>query len=301
MSKIGSWIKSFRLRTLPLSFSSVILGSFLAYRMGFFEMPVLVGALLTTLFLQILSNLANDYGDTVHGVDNHLRTGPKRSLQSGEISLTQMKVAIIIFTLLSLLTGIWLLIEGTQGLNFSSSLIMLAIGLIAIAAAIKYTIGKKPYGYVGLGDFAVFIFFGLTGVLGTYFLHTHQITPHEFLPAISIGLFSTGVLNLNNLRDNENDRNSGKRTLVVLMGMKKSKLYHAVLISCGLLTALVFTALNYRNPAQFIYLVTFPLFIRNIVVVYKNKNAEALDPELKNLALTTLFFALTFGYGLTFH
>jgi 1,4-dihydroxy-2-naphthoate octaprenyltransferase len=114
-------------------------------------------------------------------------------------------------------------------------------------------------------------------------------------------LFSTGLLNLNNLRDNENDRNSGKRTLVVLMGMKKSKLYHAMLISCGLLTALVFTILNYRNPAQFIYLVTFPLFIRNIVVVYKNKNAEALDPELKKLALTTLFFALTFGYGLTFH
>ena len=298
MGKISSWVKAFRLRTLPLSFSSVILGSFLAYNKGYFIPSVLIGALLTTLFLQILSNLANDYGDTIHGVDNHQRIGPKRSVQSGEISLRQMKWGVIVFTLLSLLSGIWLLAAGTKGLKFSSGFILLIIGLIAIAAAIKYTIGKKPYGYIGLGDFAVFIFFGLTGVLGTYFLHCQQITIEEFLPAISIGLFSTGVLNLNNLRDRENDQQSGKITMVVKLGVRKGKIYHALLIGTGLLAALLFTFIDYHQPPQFIYLITFPLFIRNMIVVFKNEDPSQLNPQLKILALTTLLFAITFGTGL---
>ena len=298
MGKISSWVKAFRLRTLPLSFSSVILGSFLAYSKGHFIPSVLIGALLTTLFLQILSNLANDYGDTVNGVDNHQRIGPKRSVQSGEISLRQMKSGVIVFTLLSLFSGIWLLVAGTKGLKFSSGFILLIIGLVAIAAAIKYTIGKKPYGYIGLGDFAVFIFFGLTGVLGTYFLHTQQITIEEFLPAISIGLFSTGVLNLNNLRDIVNDQQSGKITMVVKLGVKKGRIYHALLISAGLLAALLFTFIEYHQPLQFIYLITFPLFIRNVIVVFKNEDPSQLNPQLKILALTTLLFAITFGMGL---
>ncbi|MEO5649981.1 MAG: 1,4-dihydroxy-2-naphthoate polyprenyltransferase [Ginsengibacter sp.] len=298
MGKIASWIKAFRLRTLPLSFSSVILGSFLAYNKGYFIPSVLTGALLTTLFLQILSNLANDYGDTIHGVDNHHRIGPKRSVQSGEISLKQMKWGVIVFTVLSLLSGIWLLVIGTKGLTLSSGFILLAIGLVAIAAAIKYTIGKKPYGYIGLGDVAVFIFFGLTGVLGTYFLHSQQITLEEFLPAISIGLLSTGVLNLNNLRDRENDQQSGKKTIVVKLGAQKSKRYHALLIGTALLAALAFTFINYHGPVQLIYLITFPAFIRNVIVVFKNETPSQLNPELKNLALTTLAFAITFGAGL---
>lgn len=298
MAKLESWLKSFRLRTLPLSFSSVILGSFLASFKGFFHFPVLIWALLTTLFLQILSNLANDYGDTVHGVDNHMRLGPKRAIQTGEISLKQMRSAIIIFTLLSLFSGIWLIVKGTEGLSFSSGLILLVIGLVAIAAAIKYTIGKKPYGYIGLGDFAVFIFFGLTGVLGTYFLHSHQLTIQEFLPAIAIGLLSTGVLNLNNLRDRENDKKNGKKTLVVLLGSSKSKIYHAVLVGSAIIAALIYTFINYQQPVQFLFLLALPLMIRNVVVVFKNKNPSELDPELKNLAIATLFFALTFGAGL---
>jgi 1,4-dihydroxy-2-naphthoate octaprenyltransferase len=298
MGRIGAWIKAFRLRTLPLSFSSVILGSFLAYSNGFFEPSILIFALLTTLFLQVLSNLANDYGDTIHGVDNHQRVGPKRSVQSGEITLSQMKWGIVIFTLLSLFSGIWLIIKGTKGLNISSGIILLAIGLVAIAAAIKYTIGKKPYGYIGLGDFAVFVFFGLTGVIGTYFLHSHQITVAEFLPAIAVGLLSTGVLNLNNLRDRENDRASGKITMVVKLGAYKSKIYHALLIGFALLAALVYTFINYHDAGQLIYLISFPLIIRSVVVVFKNDDPAKLDPELKRLALATLFFAITFGAGL---
>ncbi|MBS1736603.1 MAG: 1,4-dihydroxy-2-naphthoate polyprenyltransferase [Bacteroidetes bacterium] len=298
MPKISSWIKAFRLRTLPLSFSSVILGSFLAYYKGYFIPSVLIGALLTTLFLQILSNLANDYGDTINGVDNHQRLGPKRGLQTGDISLQQMKWAVMLFTLLSLISGIWLLVAGTRGLTLSSGFIMLLIGLVAIAAAIKYTIGKKPYGYIGLGDFFVFLFFGLTGVIGTYFLHSKQITAWEFLPAISIGLFSTGVLNLNNLRDQVNDKQSGKITMVVKLGNRKGKIYHAILIGSGMCTALAFTFINYQSPMQFIYLIAFPLFIRNMIIVFRNREPAQLNSQLKVLSLTTLFFSITFGLGL---
>ncbi|MEO8961084.1 MAG: 1,4-dihydroxy-2-naphthoate polyprenyltransferase [Ginsengibacter sp.] len=298
MGNISSWLKAFRLRTLPLSFSSVILGSFLAYHKGFFIPSVLIGALLTTLFLQILSNLANDYGDTINGVDNHKRLGPKRGLQTGEISLRQMKWAVILFTILSLVSGIWLLVAGTKGLTLSSGLIMLVIGLVAIASAIKYTIGKKPYGYIGLGDFFVFLFFGLVGVVGTYYLHSKQITVLEFLPAISIGLFSTGVLNLNNLRDQFNDQQSGKITMIVKLGSYKGKIYHAILIGTGLIATLIFTLTTYHSPIQFIYLISFPLFIWNVIVVFKNHESSLLNSQLKVLSLTTLFFTITFGLGL---
>ncbi len=298
MQKIGYWIKSFRLRTLPLALSSVILGSLLAYNKGFFKPAVLVGAVLTTLFLQILSNLANDYGDTVHGVDNQERKGPKRSLQSGEITLKEMKWGIVVFAILSLCSGIWLLVKGLEGLMTPSFFILLALGLVAIAAALKYTIGKKPYGYMGLGDIAVFTFFGLTGVMGTYFLQSQQVTLAECLPAVSIGLLSTGVLNLNNLRDMENDRASGKKTIVVLLGAKKGKVYHALLISIALISALFYTFMNDYQPSQLIYFITFPLFIRNAIVVFKCRDLSTLDPELKKLAIATLLFSLTFGFGL---
>lgn len=298
MGKTTSWIKAFRLRTLPLSFSSIILGSFLAFNNGFFGWPVLIGALVTTLFLQVLSNLANDYGDTIHGVDNHQRVGPKRSVQSGEITLGQMKWGISIFTFLSLLSGIWLLTKATKGLSVSASFILLAIGLLAIAAAIKYTVGKNPYGYIGLGDIAVFIFFGIVGVLGTYFLHSHHIPPDAWLPAISIGLLSTGVLNLNNLRDRENDQNSGKNTFVVLMGLRRARIYHAMLISLAYVSALVYTFINFATYYQFLFLLTLPFVIRHLGRIFKNDKPSELDPELKKLAITTLLFAILFGLGL---
>lgn len=300
MEKLESWLKAFRLRTLPLSFSSVILGSFLAYNKGYFELGVLIGALLTTLFLQVLSNLANDYGDAVNGVDNDFRIGPQRSIQSGEISLKEMKWGIVIFTILSLFSGIWLLVKGTKGLDVSAGLILLGIGLVAIAAAIKYTIGKKPYGYIGFGDLAVFLFFGLTGVMGTYFLHSQQISLDEFLPAISIGLLATGVLNLNNLRDRENDKASGKRSLVVIMGLPKARIYHAFLICSAIAASIAYTLLNYQSIYQFLYIITFPIIIQNILVVFKNERPADLDPELKKLAISTLLFAITFGIGLIY-
>lgn len=230
MKTVNIWIKAFRLQSLSLSISGVILGTFLAYGEGYFNLEVLIAALFTTLFLQTLSNLANDYGDTKKGVDNEKRLGPKRGLQTGEISMQKMKTAIIALIFLSLLSGIWLIVAGMKGFSIKIIILFFALGILAIIAAIKYTIGKRPYGYAGFGDIVVFIFFGLTSVLGTYFLHSHLLPTLEILPAASMGLFATGVLNINNLRDFENDRQHGKHSMVVALGVPRAKIYHTILL-----------------------------------------------------------------------
>lgn len=298
MASFSAWMEAFRLRTLPLALSSIILGSFLAAFHQQLNLRVFILAALTTLFLQILSNLANDYGDTVNGVDNAERQGPKRALQQGEIKLHQMKMAIIIFVILSLVTGIALLMSSEVTLKSNAFIGMLLLGIAAIIAALKYTIGKKPYGYAGLGDFFVFIFFGLVGVLGTFYLHTGVIFSKELLPAATIGLFSTGVLNLNNARDRENDAVFGKRTLAVILGGERIKIYHVFLLIAGMLAAVVYTALVDASPWKWIYLIGFAPIIHDAMVVFKNKKPSQLDPELKKLALSTLLFSVLFGVGL---
>lgn len=297
MSKINSWIKAFRFRTLPLALSSILMGSFLAVASGHYSNIIIGLSVLTTLLLQILSNLANDYGDGMKGTDNKDRLGPKRTIQSGEISPMQMKIAIVIFVLLSLASGIWLIVEAF-GSDWYLGLLFLSLGLASIAAAIKYTVGKKAYGYSGLGDLFVFLFFGLVAVLGAYFLNTHQIKIEILLPTISIGLLSTGVLNLNNMRDIENDLQSGKNTLASTMGIEKAKKYHLFLILGAIISAVIFTILEYSSPWNLIYIITFPLFFLQLSKIMKIKEEQLLDPFLKQLALTTLLFSVLFGMGL---
>ncbi|MCD4773376.1 MAG: 1,4-dihydroxy-2-naphthoate polyprenyltransferase [Bacteroidales bacterium] len=298
MPNIKHWIQALRLRTLPLALSSIIVGGCLAFFDGKFNFLVTLLAVITTTFLQILSNLANDYGDFKSGADNKNRIGPERTLQGGKISSSAMIKGIIITSILSLVFGIWLIYEGTKSLSFSFGILFFVIGLGAMAAAIKYTVGKKAYGYFGLGDFFVFIFFGLTGVLGTYFLNTHFLRIEILLPAISIGFLSAGVLNLNNMRDRENDKISGKNTLVVKFGIKTAKYYHAFLILGALVSAVVFMLLNYNSPFQFLFLITIPILFYDLNKVLKNTEPVKLDPFLKRLALTTLLFSITFGIGL---
>lgn len=298
MASTKAWVESFRLHTLPLALSTIMMGSFLAAFHNEFSWSVFILAFFTTLFLQILSNLANDYGDTVKGVDNDSRIGPKRALQAGAISRTQMRNAIILFIVLSLITGVFLIIEGTKGLKFSYGFIFFIAGIAAIAAAVKYTVGKRPYGYQGFGDFFVFLFFGLIGVMGTYFLHTHTLSSLEFLPAISMGCLSTGVLNLNNLRDRENDAMHNKHTLVVKLGLKKAKVYHAMLLILGMSASVIYTFSVGSSPIKWIYLISFIGIVNSIRVVMKNERPEELYPELKKLSLSTLLFAILFGIGL---
>jgi len=297
-NKLKSWLQAFRLRTLPLSLSCILLGSFLAYANKPFSGLVLTLAILTTLFLQILSNLANDYGDSEKGTDNDSRIGPERAIQSGSISFAEMKRAIYIFGVLAFVSGLSLIYFGMSGLPLSYYLGFLLLGLLAIWAAIKYTVGDNAYGYRGLGDVFVFLFFGLTGVMGTYFLHTHSFDLDVLLPASTVGFLSVGVLNLNNMRDRISDQASGKNTLAVKFGFKGSKIYHTIIMLSAIASVCLFTLMNYQSPFQLIFLLAFPLIIHNIITVIKIVEPKQYDPLLKKLAMTTLLFVLTFGIGL---
>ena len=298
--KLKYWLSAFRLRTLPLALSTVSLGAFLAYFDGAINWPVFILALITTLFLQVLSNLANDYGDSSHGVDNDNRVGPKRAVQSGKISAAEMKTAIIIFTALSLAAGIPLVFIGLQGTGIGGKIFFFALGLLAIISAIKYTVGRKPYGYYGYGDLFVFVFFGLVGVMGTYFLISNRFEPEVLLPAAAVGFLSVAVLNLNNMRDRENDAKSGKFTLVVRLGIRAARIYHLVLVSASVAFGLLYMIINYRSPFQMFFLVTVPFFWMNVYGVFHHTIPAELDPYLKRLALTTFAFSLIFGLSLIF-
>ncbi|GIW21128.1 MAG: 1,4-dihydroxy-2-naphthoate octaprenyltransferase [Candidatus Sericytochromatia bacterium] len=252
---IKVWIKAFRLRTLPLSLSGILLSIFLAYSNGYYNLKTSILCIITTLFLQILSNLANDYGDFVNGIDNKERLGPSRTVQSGDISPKNMKKAIIVFTILSLISGFFLIYD-------KNLFIFAPLGILAIIAAITYTIGRKPYGYIGLGDLSVFIFFGLVSVIGTYFLLTENFNYDLLLISTSIGLFSTAVLNINNIRDIESDKKSGKNSIPVRIGLKKAKIYHYFLLLFGILFAFLYTYINFKSYFQFLFLISIPFIVK---------------------------------------
>lgn len=291
MSKAKYYIASFRLRTLPLSLSGIFLGTLLAKADGFFHTLPFVFAVATTLCLQILSNLANELGDLQKGTDNAERLGPIRSIQSGALTLTEFKRTIIVFVLLSVISGSVLVYTAFDSLFSWDGIIMLLLGGAAIIAAIKYTVGKNAYGYHGLGDLFVFLFFGLLSVMGAYFLMAHQINALLLLPASAIGLLSTGVLNLNNMRDVENDRACGKRTIPVLIGVHKAKIYHFILIIGAFVCMSSYVFLHDHTPSDFLFLLTLPLFIFHLIKVTNNQG-RSLDPQLKVLSLSTLLFAI---------
>jgi 1,4-dihydroxy-2-naphthoate octaprenyltransferase len=298
MKKLLVWIDAFRLRTLPLALSSAILGSFLAYANGQFNPTVFGLAISTTVLLQILSNLANDFGDSQHGVDNTGRLGPERTVQSGKISKSEMKLLIFIFVILSFFSGGLLIFEGIKDANIGLFILFFIMGIASIVAAIKYTVGKNPYGYSGFGDLFVFIFFGLIGVCGTYFLHTNQFHPLLLLPAASVGLLSAGVLNLNNMRDIENDAASGKKTLVVRMGSENAKLYHTLLIVLSLVLSVIYVIETWQSIYQLMFLLSaFPLGF-HLFEVFKNHVPQKLNNQLKVLAFTTFFFSVMYSLGI---
>lgn len=295
--KLKAWVHAARLRTLPLALSGILLGSFLAYADGILNTAVLVLAILTTLLLQILSNFANDYGDYKHGTDNENRVGPKRAVQSGAISAMQMKIAMLITALLAFTCGIALLFVALSGLISITFFIFLIIGILAIAAAIKYTVGASNYGYKGLGDIMVFLFFGIAAVWGTFFLHTFSTKLIVLLPASAVGLLSAGVLNLNNMRDAENDKASGKITLAVKLGKTKSKNYHALLITLPIIFTFIFLMLQHNFMGIILILIPSSVLAKHLMKVLQNKEPKLLDPELKRLSLTTLLFSVLLGIG----
>jgi len=293
---ISNWINAFRLRTLPLAFSCIIMGSGLAFGDGQFNLTVFLLALITTLFLQILSNLANDYGDFVKGTDNKNRVGPDRTLQSGLITKDEMGKAIWIIALLCSVFGVWLIYEGTKGLDLQKAGLFAIFGLTAMGAAVKYTMGKNPYGYAGLGDLFVFLFFGWLGVIGSYFLHTHSFDLKLLLPASAIGFFTTAVLNINNMRDHQEDAKSEKNTLVVRIGISWAKRYHFMLNFVGILFIVLFTIPDMK--VIWFFLFGFILFIKPAWKILRNKDHTLFDPYLKKQAIATFLFTIIFVLGI---
>jgi len=292
-----AFIKAARLRTLPLSLSGIIVGSFLASAEGYFDWRICALALFTTIGFQVLSNFANDYGDGVKGTDNIDRIGPKRALQSGDITPKQMMNAIKVTGAVTFVVALVLIYISFGKQHLTYFFLFLAFGIASIVAAVKYTMGKKAYGYSGYGDVFVFLFFGLLSVVGSYFLYAKQLDLIIFLPAMAVGMLSVGVLNLNNMRDRESDARADKKTVVVKIGEEFAKYYHYYLLISAFLLALVYTTIRYHSPIQLLFLIAFIPIFKHLHTVYKNQDAKKLDPELKKLALSTFLFALLFGLG----
>ncbi len=300
MSKVSSWVYAFRLRTLPLALSSIITGSSLAYatnRFGF-NWWAFGLCILTTLLLQILSNLANDYGDSEKGTDNDERIGPKRAVQAGLLSTSEIRTGIIVCTLFCLASGIALIVAATKNYPLGNGIVFFALGIAAILAAVKYTVGDNAYGYRGLGDFFVMLFFGFVGVGGSYYLLAHLVHYSVLLPAFSIGAFAAAVLNLNNMRDHISDKKAGKITLVVRMGLARAKDYHLLLVLFGFLASVVYVLINFNSTMEFLFIITAPLFRRHLAAVQKIEEPAQFDPLLKQMALSTFIFSLLFGLGI---
>lgn len=300
MNKLSIWISALRLRTLPLAGASIILAAGLALQAQIFDLLIFVLSLSTALLLQILSNLANDYGDALSGADNDTRIGPERAMQSGLISHAAMRKAIILTTFLCLFSGGSLLITAL-GDDFGNWLMFICFGLLAIIAAITYTMGKLPYGYRAMGDLSVFIFFGLLGVVGSYYLYALTFNYWLLLPACSIGILSAAVLNINNMRDMHSDKAANKTTLVVLWGRKSAFVYHLLLVfTAPILASLYFIKLENVQFWQFTFLLALTPLLKSCCALYaaifnEQRDGVVFNQELKNTALSTFAFAVLFA------
>lgn len=290
-----------RLRTLPLSISGIIIGTCLAAYNGRFNVWVFILATLTTISLQILSNLANDYGDGVRGTDNDDRVGPQRAIQSGEISPEQMFEAIKMNILVVIALTISLVYFAFGHQYFLHALLIIFLGGLSVFAAINYTMGDSPYGYRALGDIFVFIFFGFVSVLGTYLLNIKDIDHIVFLPATALGLLSVAVLNLNNMRDREEDAKVNKITVAVKLGNQGAKNYHYFLIIGAMITSSIFSILYYVEPYNFLFFLSFIPLIFHLRKIQKAETPSDFDGQLKVLALTTFLFSVLLGVGYLLH
>lgn len=290
------WIGALRLRTLPLATASILLGAFLAAADGTFDFIVTLLCLLTALTLQILSNLANDYGDFVHGADAE-RVGPLRYVQSGLITPAAMRRAMALTAAIAAVLGLALIIRAVGLARLPVALAFVAIGGAALWAAISYTAGRNPYGYIGLGDLFVLIFFGWAATLGTYYLQALTLRWSLLLPATAAGLLAVGVLNVNNIRDIHSDAVAGKRTVPVRLGLARARRYHLFLLTAAAALALLYVTIEFRSAWQFLFLLTVPALVRNGWIVAHAEPPHGVAPMLKQLSLSTLLFVLTFGIG----
>lgn len=289
-------IKSMRLRTLPLSLAGVILGVTLAADKTDVSPWTAALIFLTTVCLQILSNLSNELGDTLSGTDSADRQGPKYALGSGEMTIGDIKKLILMFIGLCVISGLAMIQVSFGSLFKTESTCLEALGAAAIVGAMKYTLGKNPYGYRGLGDVFVFIFFGLVSVLGGYYVAARELPPLiMLLPASAIGCFSVGVLNVNNIRDMKTDA-VNRVTVAIKLGMKGARIYQTILVTLGWALILVFCAVYDFAPGHYIFIITLPLYIKHLQGVW-TRSERALDPMLPMLVISTFFLSILAGAG----
>ena len=296
---MNRWVEAARPRTLPLAVASIMLGNLLAYANGKFDWIIAALAILTTVGLQVLSNFANDYGDSANGIDNQDRKVALRAVQTGKINRQEMKQVVILTACISFLMGIGLLAYSLQRASWEIWINFIGLGIACILAAIAYTVGKRPYGYMGLGDLSVFLFFGLVGTMGSYFLQTKTLPWHIALPAAGCGLLSVAVLNLNNLRDLENDKRTGKYSIPVRIGKTLGFYYQKALLFIGILPFASYHLIAYQVGASttsnlLILLGYYPIIIM-LRELNPNMTPAEIDPYLKKTALRTLLLILLFG------
>jgi len=291
MKQIKVWLKAVRLRTLPLSVSGILIGNSLCFQDPEFSGILFVLMLFTAISFQIISNFANDYGDGVKGTDNDNRLGPKRVLQQGLLSREILKKGIVIISLISLLLAFVLIFLAFGSNSWYYILIFIGLSFASVWAAIFYTVGNKAYGYYGFGDLFVFLFFGGVSVLGAYFIQLKTFSYSAILLSLVVGFLSVGVLNLNNMRDIDNDAFVGKRTLVVIMGAAIAKKYHLLLLIVSVsILVYVFSSVSIRF-FWIPYLAIIPLIV-HFISVLKNSKPKFFDPELKKLSLSIFFLSL---------
>ena len=296
--KLKMWWETARPKTLPLALASIFTGSALGYwanPQGFNGL-VMALCLLTTILLQVLSNFANDYGDHQKGSDTEERIGPLRGIQKGAISAKELKWGLILMVVASFLSGSFLI--GIAYESLADLFAFAGLGILAIVAAITYTVGAKPYGYMGLGDISVSVFFGLLGVGGTYYLQTHSIDSHIILPAIGSGLLASAVLNINNLRDIEQDAKAGKNTLAVRLGAYKGRVYHCILLSVAALCYLAFAVATAISWTNYLFVLAMPLLAKHAIFVYRSQQPSELRPMLAQMSMISLLINILFSLGL---
>lgn len=296
LTRTQAWLESLRPKTLPLAFAAIVVGTALAWWQGHFDLRVAVLALVTAGLLQILSNLANDYGDAVKGSDKPDRIGPLRGMQKGAISLPQMKRALMVTVGLSCLSGLTLVLVAYQ--TVADFIGFIVLGGVSIVAAITYTIGRRPYGYLGLGDISVLLFFGWLSVMGSGYLQAHTLLPAMFLPATACGLLATAVLNVNNLRDIDSDRANGKNTLVVRLGPVNARRYHACLLLGALFCLGLFNLFYLHSPWGWLFILAAPLLVRQARYVLRERDPAAMPPMLERTVKGALLTNLLFVVGI---
>ncbi|KKD61460.1 1,4-dihydroxy-2-naphthoate octaprenyltransferase [Grimontia sp. AD028] len=295
-STFKTWLDAARPKTLPLAIACILCGSAVAAQTSQFSFTLMVLALVTALLLQILSNLANDYGDAVKGTDNDDRLGPKRAIQQGLVTPATMKKAMILNVVLTIVVGAVLVLTAFD--KPADILSFIGLGALAIVAAICYTVGNKPYGYQGLGDLSVLIFFGWLGVAGTYYLQAGTLNSVVLLPATACGLLAVGVLNINNLRDIDNDRACGKHTLVVRMGPKWGRAYHQVLLATAFVSFALFSLLQPVGWSGWLFLLALPLAAKHGLAVWQSPDGETLRPMMGDIVKLALLTNVLFAAGI---